>query len=148
MTKTFEELFTEEEKQIVDTCLKFGNITEAPILLDAHAHMTVERELALEDYVNKHKTVSISDSDSEVRAEMEMKVAKGELIIDTPEVEAEWQAKIDAEREAKEAKSRGNVLSVEEFSKQEIMDKLKELGIDFKPAQPKSELLDLLEAQN
>ena len=170
MNKTFEELFNEMERQIIDTCIKFGNYSEVPTQLDSNncPPMSPERERALEEYINQNRVIDASE-DSEVKQEMEVLIAKGELVIDSPEKEAEWQAKIDAEKAEKQAKLQGTGTLAEtpavpvtehladdlsevesqfaSLSKQEIMDKLKELNVDFKPAQPKAELLSLLELQ-
>lgn len=146
MIKTFEELFSEEERKIIDLCVKFGNYTEVPSQLDSENFppMTPEREAALEKYLNEHKKIVV-DGDSEVRQEMEVQIAKGELLIDSPEKEAEWQAKIDAELAEKQRKLSGKPVDENEgLSKVEIMERLRERGIEFKPTQAKSELLDLL----
>lgn len=172
MNKTFEELFNEKERQIIDTCIKFGNYSEVPTQLDSNncPPMSPDRERALEEYINQHRVIDASE-ESEVKQEMEVLIAKGELVIDSPEKEAEWQAKLDAEKAEKESKLRASteptvtdvspalvsVPTVESsesedeselvsLSKNEIMEKLKEHNVSFKPAQPKAELLTLLEA--
>jgi len=159
-------LFKDNEIAIIEKCIEGGAYDNIPSALDSHCifEMTPAKETLLDEYVAEHRPVVLSE-DSEVRKEMleaEMdRTRTGEKLIETPEQEAEWQAKLDAERASKEANIKGGKVEEEaktstedsipeddlsevELTKNEIMETLKSKGIPFKPAQSKAELSDLL----
>lgn len=92
-------VFTEEEHQYLNTLMRLGawdSISSAVRIDDP------EKEFQLQQIINKYKPVG-QPLESGVRAEMLEALKKGEQI-DSPEKEAEWQEKLDAEQAEHEAK--------------------------------------------
>jgi hypothetical protein len=143
-----QKFFTEEEIAIIKRCVDLGLFDHIMPALDTESmqEMTPEKERALGDYIKQVKPV-ILDEDSAVRAELQKLQLEG-YELDTPEKESEWQAKLDAERAEKEAKIKGETVTVavvaDELTKEQIMAELTEKGIKFSQLQKKSELFDLL----
>ena len=81
---------------------------------------------------------------SGVKAEMEKRLAKGEELIQSPEDEAEWQAKLDAESKGEKVDTE---IKEKALTKEEICIELTKLGIEFKPSMKKAELKSLLESK-
>lgn len=169
--RTFDEVFTEKERQVIDICLVSGQFDSVPSALESAGFFdfTQEKELVLQEYLNAHRPVSL-ESESAVMNELQKKEMEG-YKIETPEQEKYWQEKIDAERAEKLAKLRDEKSDTQspttqspiaqvqegvvettddlneiEMTKAEVMEELKKRNVDFKPAQSKAELVDLLAA--
>lgn len=99
------EVFTNEERALIDAGLKNGHVDSLTqiVMID-----TPEKEYWMNEIVNQNKVVQ-PPLESKVALEMlkEQKDKKVTNLIDSPEEEAKWQAKIDAERAEHEEKARG-----------------------------------------
>jgi hypothetical protein len=178
-TESLEEIFNEEQREIIDLCISNGQFDSIPSALESRGffEFTPAAEHALEAYLKDRRPV-VLDEESEVRKEMiekEREATKnGAPLIETPEQERAWQAKLDAERMAKEAKLKGEPVSEEldeaikapvedikvidegaaddedlleaDLTKDEIAAELTKRGVKFDPSVKKAELSDLLAA--
>lgn len=171
--RTLEEAFTAEEIVLIKKCMAAGQDDSIPSALEslgAQYTMTQERESALQSFLDANRSIPL-DSESAVRDELTRLESQG-YRIETPEQEAEWQAKIDAELAmklaAKQARQ-GNidadketesthekiapseddpsevVNGVDEMTKSEITNELKSLGVKIPFNSTKAELYALLE---
>lgn len=106
----YEEAFTLEEKAVVEDCIGRGIFDSVVSALESKGFGTLnpEREVALDAYLKVRKPV-VLDENSPTREAIEQMGLKGERI-ETPEQEAELQAKLDAEKAAAEAAARGEVV--------------------------------------
>lgn len=168
---SFTDLFTEDERQLIDQCVESGAYDNIPSALGGlnSYDLTPEKEKALQEYLNEKRPI-VDTGESDVRNELRQKELEG-FKIETPEQEAEWQARINEENAAKKAAQIGETqetsesvaesstetpvetpvesipaddLSEIELTKAEIMAELTKKGIAFKPAQSKAELSNLL----
>lgn len=96
----FKEAFTLEVREIINKMIDDGKdeFISSVINIDTQA-----QEQALQQYLDAKRT-PIDPEGSKVRKEMSILEAKGELSISSPEEEAIWQAKLDAEKELKAEK--------------------------------------------
>lgn len=162
--KELQEQFTDEERVIIEKCVEKGMFDCVPSALESSGclEFTPAKERALNHYLDLKKPI-LPDEESAVRDEMRQQESERSangvgILIETPEQEREWQAKLDAERIQKEEKIKTRIentassaekilnddLSEIEMTKNEIMAELTNKGIPFKPAQSKAELSDLL----
>jgi len=130
-------VFTQEEQEIIRTMCARGQHKDIPGVVKI---FDPEREYKLEAIVSLLAPKSLK-YESDVKKEIEIATSKG-LAIDSPEKEAEWQAKLDAERkihEEKEQKEKMRIaknLSTIEKAVEEPVVKAKRMG---RPAKVKEE---------
>lgn len=152
----YAEVFSIYEKEVVEECISLGHFNHVIPSLETKGLtvFTPEKEQVLGDYIELRRPVTL-DADSPTRQELEKMAQEGEKI-ETPEQEAAFQAKLDAEKAEKEAALKARMDAKEgeseemvedprlSFKKPELVTALTEKGIDFKVTQSKSELLALL----
>lgn len=171
-TKTFEEIFSEAERDVIKKCMESGQFDSVPSALESAGflEMTPEKERALQEYLNVERPISL-DTESEVMAELQQKEIKEGYKIETQEEEAYWQKRLDDERTGKLAKLKGEVIpdvSITDskdnadaispssplpddpdeidMTKAEICSALKVLEIKFDPNKSKAELSKILDS--
>lgn len=96
------DLFTSGQSDIIRTLIKQGHYNEITAAVRVE---TPEQEEVLEELLEELRPIS-APVDSKVTSELEMALAKDPTnqVLNTPEKEAEWQAKIDAEKKSNEEK--------------------------------------------
>jgi hypothetical protein len=158
MMKTFEEVFNEEERKVVDDCIFEGKFDSVPSALESYStvELTPEREAALQAYLDSKRPDDVS-FDSGVRAELQKKENEEGFRIETPEEEKEWQDKIDAEAAAHRGDAKDDIIpaitvsasdedaDAAPLTRNEIMKKLKEKGVSFSITKSRDQLAALLE---
>lgn len=152
----YAEAFTIYERDVIEECITLGHFNHVVSVLDTRGLtvFTPEKEKILNDYLDLRRPVTI-DSDSPTRQELEKMAIDGDRI-ETPEQEAEFQARLDAEKAEKEAALKAKLEARESdegeteedprlsMKKPELIAALTEKGIEFKATQSKADLLALL----
>lgn len=125
------EVFTAEEREIIHKLVDLGRPDElaAALLIRDPA-----QEAWLSDFL-KEVRPDIKVIDSKVEKEMLEALRDGE-VIDSPEKEAAWQAKLDAEK-------KGEVVE-EGPSVEDIKARLDELGVEYRKNAKREKLIELL----
>lgn len=131
-------VFTLEDLETIGKMMRDGNGKHIAAVVDIDSPA---KEAALQELLDENK-VPVNPEGSKVRAEMEKRMAAGEEIISSPEDEAEWQAKLDAEARGEKVDTE---IKEKAMNKSEIAIELQKLGVEFDPAMKKSELKQLLE---
>lgn len=129
------EAFTLEDRSVIEKMLEdrvpVRDITAA-VDVDTHA-----KERALQAMADAF-AVRFDPEGSKARREMLEREAKGEDVIQTPEDEAQWQAKIDAE-------ASGTELPPSEMTREQLAMALKAAGVPFAANAKKNDLKKLYE---
>ncbi len=130
--------FTVEDRNKIQEMVDAGNARHIAAELSME---TKAQEEALQDLITE-MFPPVNPEGSSVRAELERRLAAGEEVIQSPEDEAEWQAKLDAEKagEVVEIKIEEKVLT-----KPQIIVELEKLQVEFDPSAKKADLKALLE---
>lgn len=95
-------VFTQEEQDYIKDLAKKG---QWDLLASAVNIQNPEQEYWLNYFIDKNKPITIVE-ESKVKKELEKELSKSAIdnTLDSPEKEAEWQAKLDAEKTEQEEK--------------------------------------------
>lgn len=137
LRQKLKDVFTLEDREIISKMVADGQLKHVAAVLNIDSH---EKEAALQMLVNEN-SIPVNPEGSKVRAEIEQRLAKGEEVIQSPEDEAEWQAKLDAEAAGVKVDTE---IKEKALTKAELVIELEKLEVEFDPSMKKSDLRDLL----
>lgn len=139
-------VFTVEDREKISELLELGHRDMIAAEIDIQNQA---QEAALQMLLNELRP-AVNPEGSKVRAEMERRIAAGENLIESPEDEAKWQARIDAEAKGEPVEMPASVAlegeQAKASTKEEIIAELEKLEVDFDPNAKKADLKKLLEA--
>lgn len=140
LRQRLKDVFTLEDREVISKMMDDGQQEHIASVVNID---TQAKEYALQELLDSKRT-PFDPEGSRVKAEMEKRLAKGEELIQSPEDEAEWQAKLDAESKGEKVDTE---IKEKALTKEEICIELTKLGIEFKPSMKKAELKSLLESK-
>lgn len=140
LRQRLKDVFTLEDREIISRMMDDGQQEQIASVLNID---TQAKEFALQELLDS-KRVAIDPEGSKVKKEIEKRLAQGEELIQSPEDEAEWQAKLDAESKGEKVETE---IKEKALTKEELCIALEKLGVEFKPTMKKAELKALLESK-